>query len=116
MAYEGKIMRYTKVVRNDPVEGHTNILTLFDMKDKQGRDIGFWYTIYLREYVPFSNETGWDIPPGTYYQVMTNATRNGKDFCASSRSKTFETLDKAVAYAKKSIANSRKRYAKVLSQ
>ena len=55
-------------------------------------------------------------PTRYHYQVMTNATRNGKDFCASSRSKTFETLDKAVAYAKKSIANSRKRYAKVLSQ
>ncbi len=109
-------MRYTNIASMNPVQGHTHIYTSLGITDQKGRQIGYDYTIYLCEYVPHSNDRGYDVPPGTYYQVRMSVMRDNRYFGASNPEVNFATLDEAIAYTQRRIEDGRKRYAKSMTQ
>ena len=105
----------SRIIRNDPMPGYTNIHTSFGLTDNKGNDVGFWYTIFIRE---FEEDDGrchavwYDTAPGTYYAASVCNTRNGKRF-SSSTTKVFSTPDEALRYVSEART---KRYKKILAQ
>lgn len=65
----------------------------FPVKDRLGRVIGarVYFATALFE-IPEHPEAGWRMPPGEYYAMRTQATRNGLAYGPSQEWSYFETI------------------------
>jgi hypothetical protein len=91
----------------------------FGLRDDQGREIGFGFTVYQFDFVKDDNaemtKRCWvrpeDFRPQTFTLFPWNA-RNGKGFGTGPRAKEFDTLDEAMAYGNTLKAKAQKKVIK----
>lgn len=85
--------------------------TPFAIADERGREVGFMFRVYRREYVGHRYGYGRDVPEGTItYVAYTSTTRSGDSYGASQRPLEEKNLLSLEIAVQKRLEAARKRY------